>query len=138
MSRAPRIAGFADLIGRMSEGTDDESKVHPIDPMAQAMELRDRFRRGHLVTLFQPGMLCREKRGLGILKHDPLVMFWRWLDPTDAQDAAMIDDAARKRDQDKVDCLIGFIDADSDMNIFVHESWRLEPCDDYPDDGGAA
>jgi hypothetical protein len=126
------------LMRQSGHDVDDQPKTHPIDELAQAMELRDRFRRAAVTTEFQPGMLCREKRGMATIKLRGLVMFWRWLDPKDAQDAAMIDEIARKMFSHRHDCIIGIIDAGGDLAIGVGESWRLEPCDgEFPEDAPA-
>lgn len=115
----------------------DEPTTHPIDPRAQAMELRDRFRRAATDPALAPGMLCREKRGMGMLKRAPLVMFWRWLDPADAQDAVLINQDMMKHYRSRADCLIGFIDKDGDLLLTPNESWRLEACDAaFPEDDG--
>jgi hypothetical protein len=122
------------LMAAMLETEDEAPSPHPIDERAQAMELRDRYRRASVSAQLEPGMLCREKRGMGFLKRSPLVMFWRWLDPANEQDAAIIDHNVRERTMHQVDCYIGFIDGDGDLCFTAGESWRLEPCGEFPDE----
>jgi hypothetical protein len=137
MTRA-RIIGAGGLHEMMSALTgdhaDDKPTTHPIDPRAQAMELRDRFRRASMTTKLEPGILCREKRGMSMLKVPSLILFWRWLDPADVQDAAIIAKAVSQKHIFRTDCMVAFLDTDGDLNILDYESWRLEPCDDFPDD----
>lgn len=117
----------------------DEPTTHPIDPRAQAMELRDRFRRAGILTPLVPGMLCREKRGMTMLRIPLVVMFWRWLDPADAQDAVLIKDTVQKLRVSRIDCIIGFLDSDGDLVVTPSETWRLEACDAaFPEDDGGA
>lgn len=113
----------------------DEATEHPIDRRAQAMELRDRFRRAMRAAKLEPGTLCREKSGLGILKRRPLVMFWRWLEIGRATDEALVKYTQTQRAAADTDCLIGILDADGDLMVMPGESWRLEPCEaDYPEE----
>jgi hypothetical protein len=123
---------FAAMLGGQRE---PESETHPIDPLAQAMELRDRFRRAMIQAPLEPGMLCTEKRGMGILTTARLVMFWRWLDPAVDEDAAIIDRAVTNQAVHHTDCMVGFLDENGSLRIMDFESWRLEPCDAaYPED----
>lgn len=117
-----------EMVARLAQASDEpERSEHPIHPAAQAMELTDRFRRATTVAPLVPGMLCREKRGMGMLRRDPVVMFWRWLDPDAVVDRMMIKRYLGKHLSNRVDCLIGVIDGDGDLMIHVGESWRLEP-----------
>lgn len=117
------------------QDTESEIVEHPIDRRAQAMELRDRYRRAIQPAKLEPGMLCREKMGVGILKRRPLVMFWRWLDPDNANDRAVVKEVLTVRAAADLDCLIGILDVDGDLTLLPGESWRLEPCEaDYPED----
>lgn len=130
---------LSDLMGSMQNDQPEESTTHPIDPRAQAMELRDRFRRAGILTPLVPGMLCREKRGMAMLRRDQLVIFWRWLDPADVLDATLIDETVQKRHVSRIDCLIGFLALDGDLILTPNESWRLEACDAaFPEDDGEA
>lgn len=112
---------------------------HAIHPYAQAMELRDRFRRAVIINHLEPGMLCHEKRGLGSLKlPDAVVMFWRWLDPKDVQDAQVIAREVANSGSSRTDCLIGLLTDEGTLALGPTESWRLEPCDaEFPENGEA-
>jgi hypothetical protein len=131
---APRPGMSGILASMMSQRDDDTPATHPIDPRAQAMELRDRFRRAMVSTQFEPGMLCIEKRGMALLRSPQLVVFWRWLEPTDVQDAAMIADSVEKSLVHRTDCIVGLLDHDGDLKVVSFESWRLQRCDAYPED----
>jgi hypothetical protein len=119
------------LMSAMSGNEDQEPEVHPILPLAQAMELRDRFRRAQIEAGLYAGMLCREKPGLGVLTSQRLIMFWRWLDPADTQDALIIADVVRRLIVNRVDCMVGYLDHDGHIEVTTFESWRLEPCDEF-------
>lgn len=118
----------------MDSYDDDTDASHPIDERAQAMELRDRFRRAMIRTALAPGVLCREKRGMGILAHAQPVMFWRWLDPADAADMAMILHGLETWRVHRIDCVVGLIVPDGGLMLERTESWRLERCDGLPED----
>ena len=122
--------GLRELLSAVAE-EEETPKLHPIDERAQAMELRDRYRRAMVKTPFEPGALCREKRGMGGLTTARLVIFWRWLDPADTQDARIIEDSVTKRLVNRTDCVVGFLDRDGDLVITHYESWRLEPCNEF-------
>lgn len=118
----------SDLAGLL-RGGGEEALQHPMDPMAQAMELRDRWGRynqNHDPRL-RPGALCREQRGMSTNRLNPLLlMFWRWLDITDPQDRMLIKDCINDRMVDRLDCMIAYISERGNLIIAPGESWRLE------------
>lgn len=133
MTKARIIAegSLHDLMSAMQSSQEEEPKSHPIQSLAQAMELRDRFRRAQVKAAFEPGMLCREKLGMQVLKTPRLIMFWRWLHPEDEQDALLIADSVDKRMVNRTDCMVGYLDNAGDLCVTHFESWRLEPCTEF-------
>ena len=106
---------------------------HPVDPEAQKAELLDRFRRANEDTHLVPGDLCREKRGLTTFTHDPVLIFWRWLDQADRHDWQIIKGCIKEQMCSEVDCLVAFLDDDSiHVRIMPNESWRLEHLPETP------
>jgi hypothetical protein len=126
--------GLQGLMAAFADSQDDAPQTHPIDERAQAMELRDRFRRAQITPALKPGMFCREKRGMTILKTERLILFWRWLDPADTQDELIIANSIHKKIVNRTDCMVGFLDHDGNLCVSDYESWRLEPCDAFPED----
>lgn len=133
MTKARIIAEgpLRELMSAMSGSQEEQPKDHPIHPLAQAMELRDRFRRAHVKAALEPGMLCREKPGMAALKTSRLIIFWRWLKPEDTQDALIIEDAVANKAVNCTDCMVGFLDHEGDLIVVCFESWRLEPCAEF-------
>lgn len=117
----------AQLAQASAQGDEPVLLEHPIHPVAQAMELTDRFRRATNAAPLAPGMLCREKRGMGVLRRNPVVMLWRWLDPADVVDREMLKAYMIKHVSNRADCVIGFLDQDGELVIHVGESWRMQP-----------
>lgn len=131
------MSGIPALRGLFEQHQDDDApQMHPIEPQAQATELRDRFRRATTAAALVPGMLCREKLGMTVLKSPGLIMFWRWLDPSYAQDALIIADSVHKKYVNRTDCMVGFLDHGGGLVVLNFESWRLEPSDEFTDDTG--
>jgi hypothetical protein len=111
----------------------DALREHRIHPVAQSMELQDRYKRAFAPCLVKPGDLCREKRGMVTFNNGPTLILWRWLDPEDYQDRLVIEDYIKSKISNRVDCMIGFIDEDAGhLVILPGESWRLEPIIDLP------
>lgn len=106
------------------EGVD---RLIPPHPLAQAMELRQRFAAAQVKHDLKPGDLCREKTGLGVFDPPRLAMFWRWLDTRSYFDRCAIAEFVKEHMAASADCIIAFI-AD-EGGIFFHpaDSQRLEP-----------
>jgi hypothetical protein len=121
---------MSDILGRMKAGTGKagrERKAHPLHPDAQGMELQDRYNRAQVKADLKPGDLCREKAGMGVLAHSPVMVLWRWLDTDDQQDSWIVKDWVENHHTNRIDCLVGYLSDDGrDMVIMPHESWRLE------------
>jgi hypothetical protein len=127
----PRV--FMGAIHVPDDENDGASHRHPLDPMAQRMELADRFLRGNARPLrpLQPGDICRQKSGLNFISGDPVIVLWRWLNPDDPHDILLIRRFIRKHPVNRIDCIIGFLDDDAHTVLMVPgESWRLERLDD--------
>lgn len=114
-------------------GRDEEAMKHPMDPVAQAMELRDRYKRYKRKrdSRLKPGALCREQRGMTTNRLNPLLMmFWRWLDIKDPQDRMLIEDGINDRMINRIDCMTGYISERGNLILVPTESWRLEVVED--------
>ena len=111
-------------------GNDDDAPSPRPDMLAQRLELRDRFARYHAAHVFAPGDLVAEKEGLGTIRDGErtALIYWRDLDPTDALDAAIIEDFAQHQHTNAVDCMVGRLPDDAaSVVIHPHDSSRLRP-----------
>lgn len=118
---------------------DDKTEEHPVHPIAQALELQDRFRRASCKNHFAPGDLCRCRRGFIDVKSDPILMYWRTLHATDFQDQKIISEWLDKHYVLYVDCIVGMLTDDGSSVIFLPFcSALLEPHDPRSKDGEAA
>jgi len=86
------MSSLADMLRKAASSNDDTDKSsYSPDPMAQAMELRERFARLSAVETFAPGDIVRGKLGIGLHKVELRVtcVVLRLLDHTNAYDAAL-------------------------------------------------
>lgn len=117
-----------DLRVMMVQPRQAKSRKHPLDPMAQAMELTDRYKRARLKHDLKPGDLCVEKAGLQFFDDGPVLILWRVLDPDDWCDQQIMKDYIRKEWSNGVNCIIGRLDDDAHRVFFVpHMIEFLEP-----------
>jgi hypothetical protein len=120
---------MSDLLGSMlaSGKTGRKRETHPVHPEAQSMELRDRYMRAQVKADLKPGDLCREKAGIGMLVHAPILILWRWLDMKDRQDRLIVKDWIENHHTNRIDCMVAFLSDDGrDMVIMPHELGRLK------------
>ena len=111
------MSRLADMM-RVMAGDDDAdtptASYNP-DPLAQAMELRERFARLSQVHKFQPGDIVRGKPG--VCSHKPELnvvnVFVRYLDTADAYDKQMMSEYLRELGLERAaftpDCVIADI-----------------------------
>lgn len=122
MSRLPFIA---QVLGAEQEPLPTS---HPIDPLAQAMELTDRLERMAADHTFEYGMLCRQKRGLGPLRTDPVLAFVRYLDLSSTIDQQIVADHIREHMINTVDCIVAMLGDKSEcIHFLVGSAALLEP-----------
>ena len=108
-------------------------KTHPVQPLAQMMELRDRYERSQIKHDLQAGMLCVEKVGLGYFSDRPVLMLWRILDVESWLDREIIKDHVREVAINQVDCIVARLSDDASYLQFVpHAMERLEPYTELP------
>lgn len=101
---------------------------HPIMPMAQAMELEDRWKRAQVDHNLQPGTLCVEKPGLGMFPDRPVMILWRKLDTDVWFDRLIMKDFVRESHANRVDCIIARLDNEANTVFFLpHSMELLEP-----------
>src|ERR1041385_6537601 len=95
---------------------------HPIMPLAQAMELRDRYDRAQVKHDLQPGMLCTEKAGLAYFSDGPVLILWRLLNSEDWLDREIIRDYVRETAISRCDCIVARLSDDATHVSFVPHS----------------
>lgn len=111
----PQGISLAELLSQAASQDDKKLRQHPIDPLAQAMELRSRFQTVHGDTLQFPqhtavGRLFKEKAGVRRYLHDPVLIVWRMLDMEDSQDWEIVKDYISKfHVLDRFDCVTGML-----------------------------
>lgn len=106
----------------------EETETLP-HPLAQAMELQDRFVRYHQGHPFVPGALCIQKPGLNVLKQEAgevVFIFWRWLDTNCALDQRRARRMIRATSYPNFDCLVARVRS-SHLLFMVMDSAALEP-----------
>lgn len=100
-------------------------------PMAQRMELRDRFARAQVKHTIQPGDIVRQKPGLGIVKEPDTtqLIFWAWYDPNDPMHVACLAvQLERAHAQPDFDCFIAtLMDNGQSLLFYITSSNSLEP-----------
>ncbi len=123
----------AKMAAAMAGGDDEAPPARP-DMRAQRLELLARFKRHSEQHEFTSGQLVVEKDGLGVISQTGggrALIFWRKLDPDDAVDASIIEDATDGRRLSRVDCLVATVESANDgtsaLLFASHESARLRP-----------
>ena len=106
--------------------------AHPIDPLAQAMELRARYRAVYGSHDGITGILVKEKRGVPRYNHDPVMILWRDLDMDDEQDYDLAIRFARRHEAlERLDCVVAYLsDCGKTLVAAPHTRKLLEP---YPE-----
>lgn len=122
-----------DLLG-ISDQHEKSAIKHPIDPLAQAMELRARWASvyGH-PTAGLSGALVKEKRGLLRFNHDPVLIVWRMLDAEHSrQDWQIIKHYIKQYTvPEPCDCLVAFLDDNGKTLLCApHSLILLDPIPD--------
>jgi hypothetical protein len=118
---------------RAAEAPLAEPRKHPIDPLAQGMELLRRWQSVYVSLYEQPtepplGRLFVEKEGLCTLTPAPVLIVWRWLDINDYQDRRVIGDAiesARTAPGERFNCMVGMLTQKAQTVQFQPHATRL-------------
>jgi hypothetical protein len=106
----------------------NEKREHPVQPLAQAMELTARYQRAKIAYAVLPGMLCVEKSGMAMFPDKPVLMLWRMLDATDWLDQVIIKDCIDRLSISRLDCIVARLSDDADHITFCpHDTELLEP-----------
>lgn len=106
------------------------ARDHPLHPLAQSMELTKRFAASQARHDLVPGMLCREKPGLGILLGRPVLLFCRPLLHDNFEDRAIIAAKAHQPVLPRLDCIVWRLSDDAVcVLMFPHCVAFLEPYD---------
>jgi hypothetical protein len=117
-----------------------KDEPHPMDPLAQAMELRARFRDVYGDVMSLPGAherpivgsLVKGKRGLSRYKGDPVLIVWRMLDDDNWQDVELVTDYIKRHFcGERMDCITGYLNDGG--NTVVLEPHALRLLDVYPE-----
>lgn len=107
-----------------------ERQARPV-PMAQRLELLDRWERAGERHEFRPGDLVRQKAGLHIIRDEDAhqLLFWSWLDVSNPVHAARLrDEAERLIIFPDVDCFVVTLSDDGTaLLFFLAPSLFLEP-----------
>lgn len=121
---------------RAQDEDNDSGRDRRLHPLAQVMELHDRWKRTHDNIAFpELGTVMREKRGFSNTKHpergEIMYMIWAKLDLANPMHAAIVAEWGKEFPlAPETDCIVGFIPAPSTAVIFrPHCSTFLEPAD---------
>jgi hypothetical protein len=86
---------------------EEESTNHALGIEAQAENLRAAWEHYSTEKHFVPGQFVRCREGMSIFRDDPVVcMFVRKLDESSKNDLAIMRDAIKRNQWNKVDCMI--------------------------------
>jgi hypothetical protein len=106
----------------------EESEDHPLSPAAQADNLRAAFEHYTQPKAFRAGDLVQYRTGLNILRQTNVVLlFVRWLSPTDSFDDLLVADTVQRQKWNKVDCVLLRQNGESTMAFEPSDSDLLEP-----------
>jgi hypothetical protein len=112
----------------VADKKDDRPARHPLASLAQAMELEARFKAACEEHTFAPGDLVRSKPGLGFLKTESVMMYWRALDLSDPTDFYMAKRFIKRTMVNRIDCVVAYLAEDGGTVLHVPaESALLEP-----------
>ena len=115
----------------------EEPDEHPIDPLGQAMELRERWDRvwgKEPDPRLVPGVLVMEQERVGIFNLTLVLVIIRMLDVGDPQDLMIMRAAHTNLSHDRLDVLVGYICEDgSHLVVKPHTLRRLRLYDQATD-----
>ncbi len=128
------MSSFAEVMAEAMAKVSEKETPNKLHPIAQRMELTERFKRYHTPEnyTFTPGLeFVREKQGLGYTPRahtkDLVRLFWRYLDQEDAVDFEIIRDFIGQAHMSRVDCLVAELTADgSSVVMLPHDTALLE------------
>lgn len=122
-----RFLPLSKIMEQMAD--DDASQPQPL--LAQVSDLETVFARFVGVHTFSAGDLVSERQGMGMIAVDPapVLIILRFLDLADAYDRDLTVMFSHRSVMARPDCMVAFKDADGDLRICPHETWRLEPYD---------
>lgn len=124
MSSPPTMpAAFATLFG--PQGSEPETA--PLSHDAQKENLLAAWAHYSSPKQFAPGQIVKERKGLGVLKSEPVMLLLRYLDPDDEQDQAIIRCAHNQLRWCKVNCIVAWCDNTGQTMSQSMDSDTLEP-----------
>lgn len=126
-----QFLGAFPLSGLLGQHEDDAPPARPLME-AQQDELLARYAAAHAPRSVEPGMLVRQKHGLGFLKdqENTALILWRMLDLSNPLDLAMAIDFVTTKTVSTVDCLVALTAIDNGQSVIVmipHDTSHLEP-----------
>ena len=120
MSQPHPFAAFL----RQQTGEDEPA---PMMPEARAENLRAAWEHYTSPKSFTPGQLVRERKGLGVLKSEPVMIFVRKLDLSVPEDEGIAASSHSNLRWNKVDCIIAFCGTEGTVGFHCMDSDLLEP-----------
>jgi hypothetical protein len=94
---------------------------------AQIELLTSGFERYSLPSTLKPGMLCREKAGLGLYNGKRLFLYIRPLDKDNHVDTMIIEGMIGARiATNAIDCVVMIVEVDGSLKFLVHDTSALE------------
>ena len=104
-----------------------EDEPTPMMPEAQAENLRAAWKHYTSPKSFTPGQLVKERKGLGVLKSEPVMIFVRKLDLTVPEDEGIAASSHSQLRWNKLDCIIAFCGTEGTVSFHCMDSDLLEP-----------
>ena len=117
---------FAHLFDRMRQQQDGEPPPKML-PEAQVANLRAAWEHYTSPKSFTPGQLVKERKGLGVLKSEPVLIFVRKLDLSVPEDEGIAASSHSNLRWNKVDCIIAFCGTSGTVDFHCMDSDLLEP-----------
>lgn len=116
---------FAQVLSGMNRQSDEPPKMLP---EAQVANLRAAWEHYTSPKSFTPGQLVTERKGLGVLRAEPVMIYVRKLDLSVPEDEHIASGSHNQLRWNKLDCVIAFCDA-SNGTVGFHcmDTDLLEP-----------
>lgn len=117
----PMMLPFATMLGQQ-----EPQREHGLSEDAQKDNLLAAFSYYSARKRFDPGMIVRERQGLSVFTHKPVILWLRWLNRGDSHDDALAERAYHQMRWNKVDCVIMIVDDQGCASFHAHDSDVLE------------